>query len=127
MSADVALIGVYDADGSLTGELRYWVGARLGRAHCSLCEITHGLFREKSDWRDCRDSMTVDFQTFHRDDAPVDVLTVCGGDLPAVVLRQGSELSLLLRSSELNELDGNVERFRKALEASCDAYGIDLR
>ena len=45
------LIGVYDADGTLLGEARYWIGARLGRTHCSLCEITHGLFTERADWR----------------------------------------------------------------------------
>ncbi len=41
----VRLIGVYDADGTLRGELGYWVGARLGRRHCSLCDITHALRR----------------------------------------------------------------------------------
>jgi len=45
------LIGVYDADGTLLGEARYWIGARLGRAHCALCDITHGLFTERADWR----------------------------------------------------------------------------
>ena len=28
------LIGVYDADGTLIGEVRYRIGARLGRTHC---------------------------------------------------------------------------------------------
>lgn len=37
------LVGVYDADGTVLGELSYFVKARLGRAHCSLCDITHGV------------------------------------------------------------------------------------
>ena len=41
----VRLIGVYDANGTLSGELAYWIGARLGRRHCSLCDITHGSVR----------------------------------------------------------------------------------
>ena len=36
---------------ALVGEARYWIGARLGRAHCALCDITHGLFTERDDWR----------------------------------------------------------------------------
>jgi hypothetical protein len=34
------LVGVYNADGTLLGEVRYFVAARLGRAHCPLCDIT---------------------------------------------------------------------------------------
>ncbi len=45
------LVGVYHADGTLLGEVSYFVGARLGRAHCSLCDITHGLVRERPEWR----------------------------------------------------------------------------
>ena len=33
------LIGVYDADGTLLGEARYWIGARLGQTHRALCDI----------------------------------------------------------------------------------------
>ena len=72
------LIGVYDADGTLTGELRYWIGARLGRAHCSLCDITHGLVSEKSAWRECRDTLPVPFDTYHRNDMPESVREVSG-------------------------------------------------
>ena len=39
---------VYDADGGLAGELRYVVGHLLGRAECSLCDITHGTVKRKA-------------------------------------------------------------------------------
>jgi hypothetical protein len=28
--------------------LSSFIGARLGRAHCALCDITHGLVRERA-------------------------------------------------------------------------------
>lgn len=37
----VELIGVYNADGGLFGELRYLVGNARGTAHCALCNIAH--------------------------------------------------------------------------------------
>jgi len=43
-------IGVYNADASIWGEVSYWFGARFGIRHCSLCDVTHGLFRERADW-----------------------------------------------------------------------------
>ena len=69
----VRLVGVYDADGTPWGEVAYWVGARFGRRHCSLCEITHGTFRVRREWTACRDTLPVPFDTFHRDDQPDDV------------------------------------------------------
>ena len=60
----VRLVGVYDADHTLRGELSYWIGARLGRAHCALCDITHGLVRERDDWKRSRSSFAVPFDTF---------------------------------------------------------------
>jgi hypothetical protein len=125
-AGSVSLIGVYDADGSFAGEIRYWVGARLGRTHCSLCEITHGLFREKSEWRDCRDSLNVEFSTFHRDDAPDDVLEVCKHQLPVVVARCDDDLLVILGPEELETLGGDVASFEAQLKQSCAAKGIIL-
>ena len=34
------LIGVYDADATIIGEISYWIGARLGIRHCSLWAFT---------------------------------------------------------------------------------------
>ena len=126
MTQEVSLVGVYDADGSLSGEVRYWIGARLGRAHCSLCEITHGLFREKSDWKDCRRELNAEFTTFHRDDAPADVLEACEHQLPVVVARRGSDLFVLLGPGELESLGGDVETFHAALVTACAQHGITL-
>jgi len=79
------LIGVYDADGTLRGELAYWIGARLGRAHCALCDITHSSVRERADWRACRDRLPVPLDTFHRDDQPDHIRPITDGNLPCVV------------------------------------------
>ena len=125
-TGDVSLVGVYDADGTFAGEVWYWLGARLGRVHCSLCEITHGLFREKPEWRECRDSLNVEFATFHRDDAPQDVLDACGHQLPAVVARSVDGVVVILGPGDLEALGGDVPRFHVALSAACNAQGIAL-
>jgi hypothetical protein len=55
----VRLRGLDDADETLRGEIAYCIGARLGRRHCSLCEVTHGLFAVKGEWKRCRDGLPV--------------------------------------------------------------------
>ena len=122
----MSLVGVYDADGTFAGEVRYWLGARIGRAHCSLCEITHGLFREKPEWRKYLDSMNVEFVTFHRNDAPRDVLDVCDHQLPAVVARTVNGVVVVLGPGDLEALGGDVPSFHDALIAACNARGIAL-
>ena len=64
-------IGVYNADASVWGEVSYWFGARIGVRHCSLCDVTHGLFRKRADWVQCTESLGVAFTTYHRDDAGI--------------------------------------------------------
>lgn len=41
----VEVVGVYDADHTLAGEVAYVVGKLLGRRHCALCDVTHPLAR----------------------------------------------------------------------------------
>ena len=105
------LIGVYDADATLLGEISYWVGARLGITHCSLCELTHGLFTKKSEWTQCAESFTVPFLLFHRDDAPHDVLTALTGEFPAVLQRTTEGVSVILTKDELARFDGHTSNF----------------
>ena len=45
----VRFVGVYNAEGTLRGEVAYWIGARLGLGHCALCDITHGVFTVRAD------------------------------------------------------------------------------
>ena len=83
------LFGVYDADATILGEMSYWLGARIGIRHCSLCDITHSLFREKVAWQNCQSELLtnhgVNFQAFHRNDQPDGVRKVIDGQYPAVV------------------------------------------
>ena len=116
-------IGVYDADGTLLGEARYWIGARLGRTHCALCEITHGLFTERADWRRCREELGVGFSTYHRDDAPAEVLAA-GAPAPFVLARTDDGLVALLGAADLDACGGDVERFRAALGRACAERGL---
>ena len=110
------LIGVYDADATLVGELSYWIGARFGVRHCSLCDITHSLFREKSQWRECQSRLEsdlhVEFETFHRNDQPDDVRACIDGDYPAVVMRgDDGKVSMFMSAGEIEACGVSPEQF----------------
>jgi hypothetical protein len=120
------LVGVYDADGTMRGELAYFVGARLGRTHCSLCEITHGLVRQRSAWKQCRAGLPVPFDTYHRDDQPA-VVRAAGGDAPFVVAETERGVVRLLGPEELSGCAGSIDRFATALGAAAERAGLAWR
>lgn len=105
---------VYDADGTLVGELRYWFGTLVGAEHCSLCDITHSRWRKRPDFRECADRLGVPITFLHRDDLD-DELRAAAGDLPVVLGHSGSHTRVLLDRRELADLDGDVVRFETAL------------
>lgn len=109
-------IGVYDADSTLWGEVSYWIGARLGRTHCSLCDITHGTFRVKQEWRECTSQLGIPFTTYHRNDAPPSVLVTCNDSFPIVLARKGDDLSVVLTKNELDTFDGSVSLLQQHLQ-----------
>ena len=120
------LVGVYDADGSVLGELKYFVGARLGRAHCSLCDVTHGFVRERPEWRATRDRLRAPFVTFHRDDEPPNVRAATAGDLPAVLAETTSGAIVRLAGpDELGACTGSPAALAALVESTVAARGLD--
>jgi hypothetical protein len=120
----VRLVGVYDADSTLRGELAYWVGARLGRRHCSLCEITHGTVRQRPEWTACKLGLPVPFDAYHRDDQPDTIRAAAGGRAPVVVAETDAGLVLLLDPADLEACAGSIDRMVEATEQSAARAGL---
>lgn len=120
----VRLVGVYDADHTLRGELTYWIGARLGRAHCALCDITHGTFRERRDWQDRRAGLPVPFDAYHRDDQPAAVRAATGSVAPVVVAETVDGVVVLLGPEDLEACAGSPARLVDRIEAAATSRGL---
>ena len=118
------LIGVYAADGTALGEISYWINARLGRAHCSLCDITHGLLRERSGWKEGRAGLAVPFETFHRNDQPEAVLAAAGDRTPVVLAETDAGMVLLLRADEIAACGGSPVALIVAIEKAVEAADL---
>ena len=110
------LIGVYDADGSLRGEVSYVVGKLLGRRHCALCDITHSPVRRKPRWDAMVASLGIRFDLRHRDElTPQEAAAVRDVAPPVVLGEDASGLRVLLDSRQLDTCGGDVDRFRDLL------------
>lgn len=112
------LIGVYDANGSTPGEIAYWVGARLGLKHCALCEITHGVFREKAQWQECERRFPVPFEALHLDEISPDIRALVGGSAPCVVAEfPDGTCEIAIDRQQLERCEGQPEKLAELIEA----------
>ena len=115
----VAFTGVYDADGTMAGELSYWVGAHVtGSRHCALCEITHGTFREKARWRELAGTLPVPFKAVHLDERSPKVAAATEGIGACVVAeRADGSLEVVLEALDLDAMTGDPDRLAEALRS----------
>lgn len=123
--AVLEVLGVYDADGGLRGELAYAVGKVLGRTHCSLCDITHSPYRRKPAWDRMADRLGVPVRLAHRNElAPEEQAVAAALPLPLVLGRTaGGRRLVLLTSEQLDALGGSVDEFDRALRAALAGLG----
>jgi hypothetical protein len=80
------LVGVYNADGSLRGELAYLVGRARGSAHCALCDVTHGRLRRRADFDEACARLPVPLELRHRNEIDRSMVDLIGGRYPCVLV-----------------------------------------
>jgi hypothetical protein len=95
------LIGVYDADGTLLGELAYVAGHLLGRRSCALCDITHGRVRRRPEFDAAAATLGVPLELLHRDERSPALVLLTDGALPCVVADGGGEQIVLVDRNTL--------------------------
>ncbi|WP_419944312.1 hypothetical protein [Candidatus Poriferisodalis sp.] len=108
-------VGIYDADGSLAGELGYAFAKLTGRRRCALCDITHGWNPLGSRaWKQaCADS-PVQLELVHRDKATASQLAAATA-LPAIVADDGEDWSEAMSRADIEACAGSVEQFLERL------------
>jgi hypothetical protein len=113
------LVGVYDADGTLRGELSYLVGRARGTAHCSLCDITHGRVRRRSDFDAACARLPVPLELHHRNEIDDTVRLAAGGRFPCIVGLGQEGGRVILDREDLEACAGDpttlVERINAAI------------
>jgi hypothetical protein len=117
------LIGVYDADGGLRGEIAYLAGKLAGR-HCTLCDITHSPVRRRREWDSYTSSLPVPFDVVHRNERSAALDRVTEGREACVVAecRDGSLVFLL--SNEALAQAADVAGLAQAVASAIAEAGL---
>jgi len=121
----VEIVGVYDADGGVLGELSYVVRHALGRTECSLCSVTHGGLRRKRQWDEMVAELEVPVRLVHRNETSEAERTASAmTGLPAVLgVRADGVHTVLMGPTMLRETGGSVTQFAVGLQEALRTEG----
>ena len=121
----VEVVGVYNADGGVVGELSYVVGHLLGSADCSLCDVTHGGLRRKKEWDAKAAQLPVPVRLVHRNETSEEEKDLIeGSGLPVVIgRRRDGSLTTLVPPLTLASAEGSVDAFFDSLRQALDDEG----
>ena len=107
---------IYDADGSLAGELKYWFGSLVGSAHCALCDITHNKVRKRAAFVHCANRLAIPIDYLHRDQLSTTLRVLTMNNLPCVVGHAELGDVILIGRDELESLGGDLTKFENHLQ-----------
>jgi len=114
----VRLHGVYDASGTIVGEISYFLRRTFTNQHCSLCDITHSTFSRRPTWDSCVANLGIEFQLHHRNDVPATVAATPGYATPCVICEyEDGSLTLFINSNELDSCGNSPEQLMNLIFA----------
>lgn len=123
------LIGVYNADGGIVGELSYVLGHLIGLRSCSLCDISHSPVKMKSSFkalqRELLENHAIDVKMIHRNERNERETAASEGLEPCMLLEYADQsICMFFDSAELETLAGNVESFEKLILSRLDKFQL---
>ena len=116
------LIGVYNADGGIVGELKYFFGHLIGIAKCELCDVTHSPIRRKTSFdklaQDLKAEFGLEIDLKHLNERTELEIRASSGQEPCVLAQYADgSLGMFLDRAELAMVKGDVSKFEGLVRA----------
>ena len=115
MKEMIEVVGVYNAEGSISGELRYVLNKLRGRGSCGLCDITHGWSpRMKRSWREACARSELKVTLLHLDELD-DEQRAALSAVPVFIQSREGRWITLMEASDIERYRGEPDRLLTAL------------
>jgi hypothetical protein len=116
------LVGVYNADGGIVGELKYFFGHLIGVAKCELCDVTHSPIRRKASFdklaSDLKAEFGLEMDLKHLNERSESEIRASSGQEPCVLAQYADgSLGMFLDRAELSMIKGDVAKFEGIVRA----------
>jgi hypothetical protein len=121
------LIGIYNADGGLRGELAYVFGHLIGVKSCSLCDISHSPIKKKASFKELEKHLLEEHRILvrmiHLNERNERETQASEGREPCMLLEYPDQsISMFLDSTDLKALSGRVSSLKKLILTRLDMY-----
>ena len=121
------LIGVYNADGGIVGELTYFFGHLIGVRSCTLCDISHSPIMKKSSFKALEQHLLaehgIQVRMIHLNERNQRELKASEGREPCMLLEYPDQsISMFLDSTDLKALSGSVSSLKQLISSRLDLY-----
>lgn len=108
IESPLKLIFIYNADSGLRNSVLDSMHKIISPStyNCNLCDITYGVFMEKSIWKDFRQRTSIEMQFLHKDEfkAQFSSNSKISFEYPIVIKDGNGKFEILINSQKLNEL-----------------------
>lgn len=84
---------------------------------CDLCQLTHGYFTERSEWREFIEQLDVECRFLHRDEFHQE-FPEHSDTLPAIFIQEENQLRVCMDSEKLHHSD-SLDKLISALKENC--------
>ncbi|MGH9287761.1 MAG: hypothetical protein ACRD0V_05620 [Acidimicrobiales bacterium] len=116
-------VGVYDANGTIRGELAYLVRRATGCGHCALCDISHGALRRRPAFDRAVARLPVPIWMLHRDELDAEQAAAATGSIPCVLAVGSEGVVVLVDRTALEHGPMDAERLVDAILERASAAG----
>ena len=114
-----AIYFIYNADGGIFNEIKYWIDKNILKREtaCELCDISHGKIFMRSEWSKFIKELKKDYkvEVLHRNELPKRILDK-GYDFPCVIGETKNDLIEIIDNitlSDFGKTDGLKELSQK--------------
>ena len=116
---------IYNASGTIGGEISYLYGKYLKNQHCELCDITHSTVSAKPEWRAWISALKCENYVLHTNEAEEMRINFSGFALPVVLIERGNGLEELISKKEKAESGKEVHKFKDLFVKKTNEFGLD--
>ena len=118
---------IYNASGTMAGELNYLYGKYFLDEHCELCDITHSTVSAKPEWKEWIGSLKCENFVLHTNEAKAMNIDVTQFVLPVVLIDRGKGLEELVSKNEMAECGKGVLPFGELFYRNLSAVGVSCK